>query len=124
MGDSMREERGQLTGDLVISEPYTLWGRIAGNVTVVAGGKLYVRGSVFGDLRVETGGRVHVLGNVKGKVTVMPEAKVIVGGVIGGDVLNRGGRLFVEHTAQILGKVKTKDGETKFESEEETEHPD
>ena len=113
----MREERGQLTGDLVISEPYTLWGKIAGNITVVDGGKLYVRGSVFGDLTVEAGGRVHVLGNVKGRLIVMPKAKVIVGGVIGHDVINRGGRVYIEHTAKIIGKVKTKlDGETTFET--------
>ncbi len=111
----MREERGQLTGDRVISEPYTLWGKIAGNLTVVDGGKLYVRGNVFGDLIVQEGGRAHILGNVKGTVTIMPRTKVIIGGIIGGDVLNQGGRLFIEHSAKLLGKVKTKDGETTFE---------
>jgi cytoskeletal protein CcmA (bactofilin family) len=115
----MREERGQLTGDLVISEPYTLWGKIAGNLTVINGGKLYVRGTVFGDLTVEAGGRVHALGNIKGSVTILPRAKVIIGGIIGGDVLNRGGRLYVEHSANVMGKVKTReDGETKFEDGE------
>jgi hypothetical protein len=43
---------------------------------------------------------------------------VIVGGIIGGDVVNRGGRAYIEHSAKILGKVKTKeDGETTFERE-------
>ena len=31
----MREERGQLKGDQVVSEPYTLWGSVSGNITVV-----------------------------------------------------------------------------------------
>jgi hypothetical protein len=61
---------------------------------------------------------VHVLGNVKGRLTVLAKAKVIVGGIIGGDVVNRGGRAYIEHSAKILGKVKTKeDGETTFERE-------
>ena len=30
----MREERGHLRGNLVIDEPYTLWGSIAGTVSV------------------------------------------------------------------------------------------
>jgi cytoskeletal protein CcmA (bactofilin family) len=116
----MREERGQLTGDLVISEPYTLWGKIAGNLTVIDGGKLYVRGSVFGNLTAEAGGRVHILGNVKGDVSIFPRAKVIIGGIIGGDVQNRGGRLYVEHSAKIMGKLKLKEGETTFEDKSMT----
>ena len=34
----MREERGQIGGDAVIAEPYTLWGSVAGKVNVVEGG--------------------------------------------------------------------------------------
>ena len=56
----MREERGQINGNQVISEPLDLWGIISGNVTVVEGGKLYVRGAIYGDLRVSPGGRVHI----------------------------------------------------------------
>lgn len=111
----MREERGQLKGDFVIRELYTLWGKIAGNVTVSNGGKFYMRGSIFGDLIAQSGGRVHVFGNLQGRLIVEPEAKVIVSGIIGGDVLNRGGRIYIELAAKILGKVKTKEGETIFE---------
>ena len=32
---------------------------------------------------------------------------MILGGTIGGDVTNLGGRLYIEATARILGKVKT-----------------
>ena len=108
----MREERGQLGGDAVIAEPYTLWGSVAGRVNVVEGGKFYLRGSIYGDLIVEGGGRVHIFGNIQGSLVVHKRAKVIHSGVIGGDAINEGGRLFVEAGAKIGGKIKTRDGET------------
>jgi predicted acyltransferase (DUF342 family) len=114
----MREERGKLTGDLTINEPYTLWGMIVGNVTVIEGGKLYVRGSIYGDLIAEAGARIHIFGNVQGKVVVHPDTKVIHSGIIGGDVINRGGRILIERASKVLGKVKTKDGTTTLESPE------
>ena len=67
----MREERGTLSGNQIISEPLDLWGTISGNVTVVDGGKMYVRGAIYGHLRVAHGGRVHVYGNVSGNLTVL-----------------------------------------------------
>jgi|SRR5580704_11847524 cytoskeletal protein CcmA (bactofilin family) len=111
----MREERGQLGGTLVVSEPFTLWGSIAGNVTVVEGGKFYMRGSIYGNLDVEYGGRVHIYGNVTGNLKVARGAKVIHSGIIVGNAINEGGRLFVDGTASIEGKVKTLKGETKLE---------
>jgi len=111
----MREERGRLSGDLTIEEKFTLWGMIAGNVTVGNGGKLYLRGSIYGDLIVGPGGRVHIYGNVKGTLTVEADAKVIHSGVIGGDVINKGGRIFIELASKVMGKVKTKEGETTYE---------
>lgn len=104
----MREERGQIPGDVVVYEPFTLWGSIGGNVTVIKGGKFYVRGSIYGNLVAEAGGRAHILGNVTGDVTVHPDAKVIVSGIVGGDVLNLGGRVTVDGAAQVHGKVKTR----------------
>ncbi len=111
----MREERGQINGNVVIDELYTLWGSIGGNVRVIEGGKFYLRGSVYGNLTVEYGGRVHIYGNVQGSLTVRRGAKVIHSGVIGGDAINLGGRLYIELTSKILGKVKTKKGETVHE---------
>jgi cytoskeletal protein CcmA (bactofilin family) len=111
----MHEERGQLSGNLKIGEAYTLWGSIAGNVTVIDGGKFYVRGAIYGNLIVEDGGRVHIFGNIQGDLTVKRGAKVIHSGVLGGDAKNQGGRLYVERDSRIQGKIKTRDGETKFE---------
>src|SRR5688500_18203863 len=112
----MREERGQVRGDVIVHEPYTLWGAIAGNVRVIQGGKFYVRGAIYGKLEVEYGGRVHIYGNVSGKLTVHPGAKVIHSGILGGDVSNLGGRLYVDNSATIVGQVKTKkDGITVIE---------
>ena len=111
----MKEERGNLAGDYVISEPFTLWGSIAGNVTATKGAKFYVRGAIYGNLAVLPGGRVHVFGNVSGNLTVSEKTKVIHSGMLGGDAINRGGRLYIEATAKVLGKVKTIDGETTIE---------
>lgn len=111
----MREERGQLKGNLVVGELFTLWGSVGGKVTVVEGGKLYVRGSIYGDLDVQYGGRVHIFGNVQGNLKVHRGAKVIHSGVLGGDATNLGGRLYIELASTINGKVKTKKGETHIE---------
>jgi predicted acyltransferase (DUF342 family) len=111
----MREERGQVAGDVVVYEAFTLWGSVGGNVKVIQGGKLYLRGSIYGDLLVEFGGRVHIYGNVTGKLTVEQGGKVIHSGVLGGDAINEGGRIFVEAGSKIAGKIKTRSGETKVD---------
>ena len=111
----MREERGHLAGDIAINEPYTLWGSIAGNVSVGKGGKFYMRGAIYGNLTVLSGGRVHIFGNVSGNLTVADKSKVIHSGTLGGDATNRGGRLYIDATGKVLGKVKTLDGETTIE---------
>jgi cytoskeletal protein CcmA (bactofilin family) len=114
----MREERGHLRGNLVIDEPYTLWGSIAGDVTAVKGSKFYVRGPIYGSLTVLHGGRVHVFGNVTGDLVVKDGAKVIHSGVVGGDVVNQGGRLYVDRIAKTLGEIRTEDdGQTTIETE-------
>ncbi len=119
----MREERGRIGGDFVIYEPFTLWGVVGGNVTVIDGGKFYSRGLIYGNLVVEKGGRVHIFGNVSGNLTLHEKTKVIVGGHIGGDIINNGGRLYIEKGAMIDGKVKTHSGETKVEGEYEENKP-
>ncbi len=118
----MREERGQLSGDVLVYEPFNLWGSVGGDVRVIQGGKLYVRGAIYGNLTVEYGGRVHVLGNVSGNLTVQRGAKVIHGGVLGGDAVNEGGRLYIDSAAKIMGRIKSPSGETK--AEPGFKHPD
>jgi hypothetical protein len=110
----MREERGTIAGDFVVTEPLTLWGSVGGSVTVDEGGKLYLRGAVYGDLTIAFGGRCHIFGRVIGTLTVKRGGKVIHSGVLGGDAINEGGRLYIENTSVIHGKVKTIKGETKI----------
>jgi cytoskeletal protein CcmA (bactofilin family) len=111
----VREERGQIAGDLIIAEPCTLWGVVGGSVNVADGGKFYLRGTVCGNLLVEDGGRVHIFGNVVGHVTIEEGAKLVHGGVIGGDAINNGGRLYIEATGKVQGKIKTRKGaQTEF----------
>ena len=112
----MREERGQIPGGVVVYEPFTLWGSVGGDVKVIDGGKFYLRGSVYGNLIVEAGGRVHIYGSVQGDVTVHEDAKLIHSGVIGGDAINEGGRIYVEAESRIAGKIRTRSGETKVSS--------
>jgi cytoskeletal protein CcmA (bactofilin family) len=108
----MREERGQIPGDVVVYEPFTIWGSVGGNVRVIEGGKLYLRGSVYGNLHVEYGGRVHIYGNVTGDLLVDRGAKVVHSGILGGDAINEGGRIFIEGASKIAGKIKTRSGKT------------
>jgi cytoskeletal protein CcmA (bactofilin family) len=108
----MREERGHIPGNVIVSEAYELWGKIGGDCRVVEGGKMYVRGTIYGDLIVEYGGRVHVLGTLMGNLTVFRGAKVVISGTVQGNAVNDGGRLFINATATVLGKVKTNKGET------------
>jgi len=111
----MREERGQLSGNQVIAEPVDLWGSISGNVTILNGGKVYVRGAIFGHLNVEDGGRVHIYGNVTGNLTVEAGAKVINSGIIGGDAINNGGRLFIDNMGSVHGRIRRNAGETQVD---------
>ena len=120
----MREERGQIAGDMVVYEPFELWGNVGGNVTVVNGGKFYHRGAIYGNLIVENGARVHIYGQIKGNVTLAENTKVIHSGVIAGNVVNNGGRLFIDRAAKIGGKVKTHSGETKYEADTSTSPKD
>lgn len=101
----MREERGQLRGNQIIEEAYTLWGTIAGDVTAINKSKFYARGTIYGDLSVLHGGRVHVYGTVTGNLIVKDGAKVIVSGHIGKDAINEGGRLYIDASAIISGRV-------------------
>ena len=74
------------------------------------------------DLTVEYGGRVHIFGNLQGTLIVKDGAKVIHSGVVGGDIHNRGGRIFIELVAKTMGKIKTKSGDTTFETAQKFQH--
>lgn len=111
----MREERGKTIGDQIINEPLDLTGTIVGNVRIIDGGKVYLRGAVYGNLTVEEGGRVHVYGNVSGILRIEKDAKVIISGVVGGDVVNNGGRLHLDDFARVMGRLRRLDGETQID---------
>lgn len=112
----MREERGQLMGNQVFSSGVDLWGNVVGNASIDKGGKVYLRGNIYGDLTVYKGGRAHIYGNVTGRLVVKEGAKVIHSGVVGRDIINEGGRIFIDATGKVLGKVRTKAGETTIDS--------
>jgi hypothetical protein len=110
----MREERGTIAGDFTVTESIDFWGSVARNLVVAEGGKVYMRGAVYGDIIVGFGGRVHVYGRVAGNLIVRRGGKVIHSGILNGDAINEGGRLIIENTATINGKIKTRSGDTKI----------
>ena len=103
----MKEERGRINGDITINEPYTLWGTVGGDLRVVEGGKVYVRGNVVGDLICDFKGRVHVYGHVGGDIILFRGAKLILSGVCAGNVQNQNARFYTDENGQVLGRVKT-----------------
>ncbi|MEL7240512.1 MAG: hypothetical protein AAGK78_16770, partial [Planctomycetota bacterium] len=104
----VKEERGRVDGDITINEPYTLWGSVTGDLRVVEGGKVYVRGNVGQDLIVDFKGRVHVYGHVGGNIVLFRGAKLILSGVCAGNVENKNARFYTDEHGKVLGKVKTK----------------
>lgn len=110
----MREERGNIAGDVVVYEEFTLWGSILGNVQVINGGKFYIRGSVYGNVLVDRGGRAHLFGQVMGDLRLEKYSKTINSGLVGGDLINEGGRYFGDPGSKIVGKIKAHAGETKL----------
>ena len=122
----MREERGTVQGPIEVDEKYNLWGQVHGDVKVLDGGKMYVRGTIHGDLIVDFGGRVHIYGQVTGNLTMFEGTKVINSGTIMGSATNKGGRFYVDKDGEVLGKIKTEDHgktvvEDKFDAPDEYE---
>ena len=56
-----------------------------------------INGSLFTDAIVEKNCSVHVWGSVSGSLTIEPGAEVLVDGSVYGKIINRGGRLVVNH---------------------------
>jgi alanine racemase len=56
-------------------------------------------GSLFTDAIVQKNCSLHVRGSVYGSLTIEPGADVVVDGSISGKIINRGGRLVVNHKA-------------------------
>src|ERR1700733_8922198 len=103
----MRKERNKIVGDQTINELYTLWGMIVGNVTVVEGGKLYLRGSIFGSLSIAPGGRAYFFGWVRGAVAAEKKARLLDRGSVVGHLISRGGRIHFDLAPKTGGKVTT-----------------
>jgi alanine racemase len=56
-----------------------------------------IKGSLFTDAIVQKNCSVHVWGSVSGSLTIEPGADVLVDGSVYGKIINRGGRLVVNH---------------------------
>jgi len=86
-------EHGKIEGNVCLDYELILHGMVTGNITVIRNGVLVLHGTCCRDLVVEKGAQAYLHGTV------------------GGDVLNRGGRLEVYGT--VGGYVHTaEDGDT------------
>ena len=56
-----------------------------------------INGSLFTDAIVQQNCSVHVWGSVSGSLTIEPGADVLIDGSVYGKIINRGGRLVVNH---------------------------
>jgi alanine racemase len=61
-----------------------------------------INSSVVNDTIVQKNCFLHVRGNLLGNLTIEPGAKVIVEGSVAGKIINRGGRLAVNHKAAYV----------------------
>lgn len=61
--------RGERSGDITVKAGGTLWlqGRLEGMVTVCVGGRAHIRGTLMGDLLLD-GGTANVSGHVTGQI--------------------------------------------------------
>src|SRR5580704_626124 len=54
-------------------------------------------GSILTDAIVQRNCSLHVRGSISGSLTIEPGADVVVDGSVSGKIINRGGRLVVNH---------------------------
>src|SRR5271170_4554336 len=73
-----------------------------------------VNGSVSTDTIVQKNRSLHVRGNLVGSLTIEPGANVVVDGFVHGKIINRGGRLVVDHKG--LTACVTRDGPSESEA--------
>jgi alanine racemase len=75
----------------------TLSAQKAVNGPLLVSGSSDVNGSILNDTIVQKNCSLHVRGNLLGNLTIEPGAMVIVEGSVDGKIINRGGRLVVNH---------------------------
>jgi len=73
-----------------------------------------INGSVSTDTIVQKNRSLHVRGNLFGSLTIEPGANVVVDGYVDGKIINRGGRLVVDHKG--LTACVTLDGPAESEA--------
>ncbi|GAM74741.1 hypothetical protein JCM19241_1084 [Vibrio ishigakensis] len=78
-------EQGNILGDLIVSDRYELLGMCTGNVLVQRNSVLYLYGIV------------------SKSITLEPGSKVFIQGIVGGDIINNGGRYSI--TGSVLGNI-------------------
>jgi cytoskeletal protein CcmA (bactofilin family) len=99
----LRTERGQIEGDVYLTDELVLHGMVVGDLTVAATAVLHLHGMCTGNLVVERGGRAEVPGMVV-KDVVNRGGDVDISGMVNGSVREEAGRTFVRPGAVISGQ--------------------
>lgn len=90
----LRTESGKIDGPLQIDGPFTLFGMITGEVTVISGGGLTVNGMLGDSLSVEQGGWAIINGSISGDV-INNGGDIQIRGSINGTVIENAGTTIV-----------------------------
>lgn len=96
----MRTDRGTLEGDQIVSDVLTVFGMVAGDVTVAPGGYLVLFGLIAGHLRIQPHGRANISGTVAKSVT--NDGTLRVAGIIQ-ESLDGAGETLIEQGSFVNG---------------------
>lgn len=99
----METKSGMIEGDYTVTGDLTLLGMVTGSITVVAGGRLYLRGTCANNLIVKLGGFAFVTGTVGNDVH--NAGSVDVEGTVNGSVLSIGASFKKSSGAFIRGAL-------------------
>lgn len=97
----MREEKGQIQSDVLVSEDTRITGLVAGNVRVERA-RLELGGMIAGDLVIDTGAVVDLRGMVTGNVRNVG-GTVVIKGMVDGDVEGSAATTSIDARAVVKG---------------------
>ena len=99
----METQSGTIKGDFTVVGDFTLAGTVTGSITVLAGGRLYLRGTCMNNMIVQSGGAAFVFGTVGSDVH--NAGNVEIEGTVNGSVLSIGAPFRKSDGAFIRGSL-------------------
>lgn len=96
----MRQEYGQVEGNIELNDHLALYGLCAGDITVHDGGALHLYGMCAGNVDVKPGGCARIYGLCTGDV-INHGGELEVRGMVIGDIQKKGGTTVVQPGAKV-----------------------